>query len=138
MMGIISIIATFSILFTMFPTNVEAAKTITSNETGTYDGYNYEYWKDRGNGTMTLNGGGTFSCSWDNINNILFRTGKKLGSTKTYQDYGSISVDYACNYQPNGNSYMAIYGWTEDPLVEYYIIDSYGTWKPPGNGIAIE
>jgi endo-1,4-beta-xylanase len=138
LMVIISIIATFTILFTSFPVNVQAATTLTSNATGTIDGYNYEYWKDNGTGTMTLNGGGTFSCSWSNINNILFRTGKKLGSTKTYQDYGSISIDYSCNYQPNGNSYMAVYGWTEDPLVEYYIIDSYGTWKPPGNGIAMK
>ncbi|WP_081926926.1 endo-1,4-beta-xylanase [Pseudobacteroides cellulosolvens] len=136
--AIISIIATFAILFSLFPVNVQAATTLTSNATGTIDGYNYEYWKDNGTGTMTLNGGGTFSCSWSNINNILFRTGKKLGSTKTYQEYGNISIDYSCNYQPNGNSYMAVYGWTENPLVEYYIIDSYGTWKPPGNGIQMK
>ncbi|HEY9059645.1 MAG TPA: glycoside hydrolase family 11 protein, partial [Pseudobacteroides sp.] len=122
----------------LFPVTVHAGPTLTSNATGTFEGYNYEYWKDNGTGTMTLNGGGTFSCSWSNINNILFRTGKKLGSTKTYQDYGNISIDYSCNYQPNGNSYMAVYGWTEDPLVEYYIIDSYGTWKPPGNGIPMK
>jgi hypothetical protein len=69
----ISIIAIFSILFTLLPVNVQAAITLTSNATGTIDGYDYEYWKDNGTGTMTLNGGGTFSCSWSNINNILFR-----------------------------------------------------------------
>jgi endo-1,4-beta-xylanase len=131
---ILSILMSFTILFSLFSVNVQAAtKTITSNETGTFEGYDYEYWKDNGTGTMTLTGGGTFTCSWSNINNILFRTGKKLGSTKTYQDYGNISIDYTCNYQPNGNSYMSVYGWTEDPLVEYYIIDSYGTWNPGSN-----
>jgi len=114
-------------------TNVQAGPTLTSNATGTIDGYNYEYWKDHGNGTMTLNGGGTFSCNWNNIGNILFRTGKSLGSTQTYQQYGNIQLNYACNYQPNGNSYLSVYGWTEGPLVEYYIIESYGTWKPPGS-----
>jgi peptidoglycan/xylan/chitin deacetylase (PgdA/CDA1 family) len=123
----------FTILFSLLAINVYAGPTFTSNATGNFDGYDYEYWKDNGTGTMTLNGGGSFSCSWSNINNILFRTGKKLGSTKTYQDYGNIVIDYACNYQPNGNSYMSVYGWTESPLVEYYIIESYGTWKPPGN-----
>jgi len=128
---ILSILMCFTILFSLSAVDVLAAtKTITSTETGTFEGYDYEYWKDNGTGTMTLTGGGTFNCSWSNINNILFRTGKKLGSTKTYQDYGKIAIDYACNYQPNGNSYMAVYGWTEDPLVEYYIIDSYGTWNP--------
>jgi len=122
-----------TILFSMFAVNVYAGPTLTANATGTFEGYDYEYWKDNGTGTMTLNGGGSFSCSWSNINNILFRTGKKLGSTKTYQEYGNIEMNYACNYQPNGNSYMSVYGWTKEPLVEYYIIDSYGTWKPPGN-----
>jgi len=138
MMVFISIIASVTMLFSLFTVTVHAGPTITSNQTGTYDGYDYEYWKDRGDGTMTLNGGGTFSCQWSNINNILFRTGKKLGSTKSWQDYNGITIEYACNYQPNGNSYMAVYGWTEDPLVEYYIIDSYGTWKPPGNGIPMK
>jgi len=119
-------------LFTLLPANVQAM-TLTNNATGTYQGYDYEYWKDTGNGTMTLTGPGTFTCSWSNINNILFRTGKKLGSTKYYQDYGNIYIDYACNYRPNGNSYLSVYGWTQGPLVEYYIIESYGTWKPPGS-----
>jgi len=138
MMVFISIIASITLLFSLFTVTVHAGPTLTSNSTGTYDGYDYEYWKDRGDGTMTLNGGGTFSCQWSNINNILFRTGKKLGSTKSWKDYNGITINYACNYQPNGNSYMAVYGWTEDPLVEYYIIDSYGTWKPPGNGIPMK
>jgi endo-1,4-beta-xylanase len=138
MKAVFSVFMCFAVLFTVFPVSVQAGPTLTNNATGTFEGYDYEYWKDNGTGTMTLNGGGTFSCSWSNINNILFRTGKKLGSTKSWQDYGGISIDYACNYQPNGNSYMAVYGWTEDPLVEYYIIDSYGTWKPPGNGIPMK
>lgn len=132
----LSISMCLSILFTLLATNVQAATagtTITSNEIGTIDGYNYELWKDNGNTSMTLNGGGKYSCSWSNINNALFRTGKKFDKTKTHKELGNIVLDYACNYQPNGNSYLAVYGWTTDPLVEYYIIDSWGTWKPPGN-----
>ena len=56
--------------------NSHAAITLTSNQTGTYEGYDYELWKDSGNTTMTLTGGGTFTCEWNNINNALFRTGK--------------------------------------------------------------
>ncbi len=69
--------ATLFCLALMFPaSNVHAA--ITSNETGTHDGYDYEFWKDDGGyGSMTLNSGGTFSAEWSNINNILFRKGKK-------------------------------------------------------------
>jgi endo-1,4-beta-xylanase len=122
-----------SILFTLLSSNAFAAtKTITSNDTGTFDGYDYELWKDNGTTTMTLNGGGAYSCQWSNINNALFRTGKKYNETQTYQEMGNISVDYACNYQPSGNSYLAVYGWTSSPLVEYYIVDSWGSWRPPG------
>lgn len=112
--------------------NVQAATTYYGNKTGNEDGYDFELWKDRGDTTMTLNGGGNFSCSWGNINNALFRKGKKFDSTKTYNQIGNISVNYGCDYQPNGNSYLCVYGWTVDPLVEYYIVDSWGTWRPPG------
>lgn len=114
------------------PITVKAANTIYNNETGNQDGYDYELWKDTGNTSMTLNAGGTFECSWSNINNALFRKGKKFDSTKTYKEIGNISFDYGCDYNPNGNSYLCVYGWTVDPLVEYYIVDSWGTWRPPG------
>jgi len=113
------------------------AQTFTSNATGTKDGYYYEFWMDdRGNknGSMTLNAGGTFSCQWQNTENILSRKGKKFDDTKTYKELGTMKVDYACNYNPQGNSYLCIYGWTRNPLVEYYIIESFGTWEPPNGG----
>ncbi len=112
--------------------SAQAATTITSNQVGTHDGYDYEFWKDSGNGSMTLNSGGTFSAEWSNINNILFRKGKKFNETQTHQQIGNISITYGANYQPNGNSYLTVYGWTVDPLVEYYIVDSWGSWRPPG------
>ena len=111
--------------------NVQA-RTLTSNETGNHGGYDYEYWKDSGNGTMVLKDGGTFSCQWSNINNILFRKGRKYDETKTHQQLGNIVVEYGADFRPNGNSYLCVYGWTVDPLVEYYIIESWGDWRPPG------
>ncbi len=126
------IIMCFTILLSIFVLNVHAAVTITENKTGTIDGYDYELWKDSGTTSMTLNGGGTFSCQWSNINNALFRTGKKYNETQTHQQLGNISMNYACNYQPSGNSYLSVYGWTTSPLVEYYIIESWGNWRPPG------
>ena len=129
---LLSLLLCLSILSTIFVTDAHAAITITSNQTGTYEGYDYELWKDSGNTTMTLTGGGTFTCEWNNINNALFRTGKKYNETQTHQQIGNISVKYGCDYQPNGNSYLCVYGWTVDPLVEYYIVDSWGNWRPPG------
>ena len=118
-------------------TIVQGATTITSNQTGNHDGYDYELWKDSGNTSMTLNNGGNFSCEWNNINNALFRKGKKFNETQTHQQLGNISVDYGCNYQPNGNSYLCVYGWTSDPLVEFYIVDSWDSWRPPDRLIKV-
>jgi hypothetical protein len=109
-----------------------AATTLTSNSTGTQDGYDYELWKDNGNVKMVLENGGNFSCEWSNIGNILCRKGKKLGSTKKYSEYGTITIDYNATFNPSGNAYLCVYGWSKDPLVEYYIVESWGTYRPTG------
>lgn len=123
--------AAVCLTFTPLPT-ASAATVITENKTGTEDGYAYELWKDNGNTSMTLTGGGTFSCEWSNINNCLFRKGKKYDCTQTYEELGNITIEYGVDYQPNGNSYMCVYGWTRNPLVEYYIVETWGSWRPPG------
>lgn len=115
------------ICFIFFAFQVKiSAQTITSNQTGSHGGYTYEFWKDSGgSGSMTLNSGGAFSCSWNGINNILFRKGLRPGSKQQ-------TITYSANYNPNGNSYLCVYGWTRSPLIEYYIVESWGSWRPPG------
>ncbi|WP_438016877.1 glycoside hydrolase family 11 protein [Sorangium sp. So ce315] len=87
-------------------------------------GLTYEYWKDRGEGCMVNTADG-FSVNWNNINNLLARKGVRPGG----KDH---VVTYEADYRPNGNSYLGVYGWTTSPLIEYYIIDSWGNWRPPG------
>ena len=103
-------------------------------QTGTLDGYDYEVWNQYSQGTISFIPGnaGTYSCSWSGIHNILFRSGKKWSSNPQWDTLDGIQVDYACDYNPNGNSYLCVYGWTQNPLVEYYIVESYGSWRPPG------
>lgn len=131
---LMGVLALFLCLVISAPSIVaQAATTIYNEQTGQEDGYDYALWKDYGDTSMTLNGGGNFSCWWDNIGNALFRKGKTFDCTKTYSQIGNISIDYGCYYQPNGNSYLCVYGWSRNPLVEYYIVDSWGTWRPPGS-----
>ncbi|MCL2342444.1 MAG: glycoside hydrolase family 11 protein [Firmicutes bacterium] len=107
--------------------------TVTSNAKSIFDGFNYELWRQsEGDVSMTLTGGGTFRCSWEKVDNVLFRTGKLLGSKSTADELGAISIDYSADYQPKGNSYLCVYGWSVDPLVEFYVVDSWGSWRPPG------
>ncbi|MBN2735838.1 MAG: glycoside hydrolase family 11 protein [Spirochaetales bacterium] len=105
-----------------------SAQTICNNATGPHGDYTYEYWKDQGEACMTLGPEGTFTFEWgsEKLNNVIVRTGVRPG-------IGNEIVKYAADYQPNGNSYLGVYGWMQNPLIEYYIIDSWGTWKPPGS-----
>ena len=113
-------------------TEVKAATVLYNNTEGSDGAYTYALWKDYGETSMTVNGNGKFECWWQNIGNALFREGVKFDCTKTYQQIGNISINYGVDYQPNGNSYLCVYGWTRNPLVEYYIVESWGTWRPPG------
>ncbi|MCR5324084.1 MAG: glycoside hydrolase family 11 protein [Lachnospiraceae bacterium] len=113
---------------------VKAANVVYENIEGKDGEYTYSLWKDYGTTSMTLNGNGKFECSWQDIGNALFREGIKFDCTKRYSQIGSISVEYGVDYNPDGNSYMCVYGWSRDPLIEYYIVDSWGNWRPPGAG----
>lgn len=104
---------------------LQTGDVISNNKSAKQDDYYVEYWKDNGSGSMTLKDGGDFSCEWGQVNNILFRKGIRPGSKNQV-------VVYSADYNPQGNSYLSIYGWFENPLVEYYIIESWGSWRPPG------
>ncbi len=125
------------LLFLSFPPMgtdlVKAATVVTNNIEGRDGEYTYSLWKDYGDTTMTVKGNGQFECEWKNIGNALFREGIKFDCTKTYKQMGAISVEYGVDYKPDGNSYLCVYGWSRDPLIEYYIVDSWGTWRPPGS-----
>ena len=101
---------------------------------GTKDGYDWEFWNRYGYGTVSMEPGsnGTFSCSWSDVEECYFYSGKRLGGTKPWYIYCMMSIDYDVDFKPDGNSYMCVYGWTENPTVEYYIVEAWGTWRPPG------
>lgn len=112
-----------------------AQQTICSNESNKKDGFSYELWKQEntGYGCMTLKDSCKFSCEWKTESvNFLARRGLKYDETQKPDEIGTFAAVYSCDYQPSGNSYLGIYGWTSTPLVEFYIIESWGTWRPPG------
>ena len=90
LMGVVALLLCIGM---MIPSvSAQAATTIYNEKTGVEDGYDYALWKDYGDTSMTLNGGGNFSCWWDNIGNALFRKGKTFDCTKTYSQIGTFPL----------------------------------------------
>lgn len=103
-----------------------SAQTLTSNSTGTNNGFYYTFWKDSGNASMTLQSGGRYQSQWtNNTNNWVGGKGWNPGSSSRVLNYSGY---YGVN--ESQNSYLAFYGWTRNPLIEYYVIESYGSYNP--------
>ncbi|KAI0144317.1 carbohydrate-binding module family 1 protein [Xylariaceae sp. FL1272] len=103
---------------------VELDERSVSPGTGTSNGYYYSFWTD-GGGSVTYNNGaaGSYDVTWSNVNNFVAGKGWNPGAARV--------IGY--NGTWNGasvNSYLSVYGWTTNPLIEYYIVESYGTYNP--------
>ncbi|EAU84034.1 xyn11C [Coprinopsis cinerea okayama7 len=85
------------------------------------------FWTNWSEGNIgvrcTPGAGGSYTATWG-------------GSTggfvcgKGWSRGGSRAVTYSGTYNATGPGYLALYGWTRNPLIEYYVIESYAVLAP--------
>lgn len=107
------------------------------------NGFNCELWYKGINGKVTVydDADCAFKAEWNESGDFIARVGyfwgKEEENTPSYKDLdGDIHAEYS--YTKTGSSYdyslIGVYGWSKDPLVEFYICDdSYNRMTDPWN-----
>lgn len=101
-------------------------------------GYTWTIWSSGGGGCIiTYKEGCAFKATWNNSGDFLARAGLQWNSTKTHDQIGTISTDFAFTKSGTGGgySYIGIYGWSKNPLREYYIVEDWFSRPMPGSKV---
>jgi endo-1,4-beta-xylanase len=94
------------------------AQTVSNNGTGTNSGFFYSLFTSSGSATMTFPGAsqfpGNYAITWSGVGDVVGGKGWSTGGNRTVgYNVGSAS----------GYNTISVYGWTTNPLVEYYITE---------------
>jgi hypothetical protein len=94
---------------------------------GTADGLNYGIWESGSGGNISwFANAHAFSTSWGpNSADFLAHVGLDYNGTKSYTTYGKIVAQFAETKSgtAGGFSSVGMYGWLQNPCVEWYVID---------------
>lgn len=92
--------------------------------------YSYDLWSDgKGSGCMNVYGvDGAFKANWTNVGDWIARVGRSFDKSKTYDQLGVFSSDFSftmTGITSGGFGNVGIYGWTVNPLHEFYIEENW-------------
>lgn len=107
----------------------DATEKVCANRTGEHRGLFFTFWKDGGGACLTLGAKGRYATRYQlgARQNMVTGVGWRRGSSTRTIAYR------AARFDAGTNSYLTLYGWSIDPLIEYYVVDSWGTgFEPPG------
>ncbi len=94
------------------------AQSVQNNGTGTNSGFFYSLFTSGGSSTMTFPSAsqfpGNYAITWNGVNDVVGGKGWNPGAAR--------NIGYNVGVA-NGYNNISIYGWTTNPLVEYYICE---------------
>lgn len=103
------------------------------NGTGGSGNLAWEIWSNTGRGELTTYSVPAFSAIWNEAGGYLGRLGFEWGGFRDtptpYETHGTINAYFVANRTgtAGGYSYIGMYGWSNSPCVEWYVVeDSYG------------
>jgi endo-1,4-beta-xylanase len=107
-----------------------------SNASGTAAGLSWTIWSNGSAGSITTYDVPAFSADWNNSGDFLARLGLQWNASKTYDQLGTITSQFAYKKSGSGGgySYIGIYGWSVNPCVEFYIVDDSYNKMPVNPG----
>jgi endo-1,4-beta-xylanase len=83
---------------------------------GTNNGYFWSLYREGGSASITFpNGGGNFQINYSGVNDVVGGKGWSTGSSRT--------IGYNIGYVSGSYNFVGIYGWTTNPLIEYYVAE---------------
>ena len=83
--------------------------------TGTNNGYYWSLYREGGSASITFGSGGNFAISYSNVTDVVGGKGWNPGSARNIgYNVGALSGSY---------NFVGIYGWTTNPLIEYYVAE---------------
>jgi Glycosyl hydrolases family 11. len=86
-----------------------------ATSSGTNNGYFWQNYTEGGSSSMTFGSGGNFAVSWNNCNDIV--------AGKGWNPSGARNVGYNCGALSGSYKFFGVYGWTTNPLIEYYVAE---------------
>lgn len=103
------------------PGTAKAATDICSNGTGTVGSNFHSFYLSSGSACLD-DSGSSYTSTWSDAGDFVGGIGWSTGSAQ--------NVSYSASFNPSGDAYLSLYGWTTSPLVEYYITDDWSGYNP--------
>lgn len=88
---------------------------VRTEDQGTNNGFFWSLYREGGSASITHGSAGNFAISYNNVTDVVGGKGWNPGSARTIgYNVGALSGSY---------NFVGIYGWTTNPLIEYYVAE---------------